>query len=401
MKWNRRLILLLGGSFALLFLVLFLPGYLLFRDLSTEVRMMSGLSGTPALILGLLLFAGVAGLGFKLISPRRRHRRWGALGLGLLALGLWALTSTNRSRIHFDPETGEPLKLVRVSREGRIELIDAAFGYSDVDGHQAPAFTRETAARVFHPQYRQGLEPADPAKDRWFSPYTGEADLYWSESAAGDLEFWKAWPGATHPHTGRPLEPVSTELHDRYRERHRAREQRDNAEAETYTAILSFHADPAGPVYLKPEESIFPFSRNITVAGLDLATEPARITFRRRDGTLRCFRLEGFDRQVLLPRLQQSRQIRSTYRLISEETAARRDEQRRELVSIQFAHRQSQPIVTQERARRTTAPREFRRLETTENRPSQGTVTQAAHEPDRDPNAGHEQPQHRLRPQPD
>lgn len=143
-------------------------------------------------------------------SPFRKSRWRASVFLIGVAITYWATAAILNYHRYFDPVTGQPLKWADVDTYGRIYLSDRP-GVDSKTGRPWIPVTPALVQKFYAPQNIPSVpQKADPKSNAWFSPYTGEALLFYCHPSTNDSwEFFKGTPGMFDEQTGSPLLPVT------------------------------------------------------------------------------------------------------------------------------------------------------------------------------------------------
>ena len=143
-------------------------------------------------------------------SPFRKSRWRATVFLIGTAIAYWSIVAILNYHRYFDPVTGQPLKWVDVDPYGRVYLSDRP-GVDPKTGRPWIPVTPALVQKFYAPQNIPSVpQKADPNSNAWFSPYTGEALLFYYHPLTNDSwEFFKGTPGMFDERTGSPLLPVT------------------------------------------------------------------------------------------------------------------------------------------------------------------------------------------------
>lgn len=134
---------------------------------------------------------------------RDYNSRLAGLFVILLTHNLWMYALTYNLLFRFSD--GKPMKWATVTNEGIKYYASPGFG---PDGQRLIEVTSATLKKL--KSWDKPLSRVDPNGVMWFNPNTGEAEIYYSETSAGDYEFFNRW--GHHPQTGAELKPVSHDI---------------------------------------------------------------------------------------------------------------------------------------------------------------------------------------------
>ena len=143
-------------------------------------------------------------------SPFRKSRWRASAFLIGVAIAYWATAAILNYHRYFDPVTGQPLKWADVDTYGRVYLSDRP-GVDSQTGRPWIPVTPALVQKFYAPQNIPSVpQKADPKSNAWFSPYTGEALLFYYHPSTNDSwEFFKGTPGMFDEQTGSLLLPVT------------------------------------------------------------------------------------------------------------------------------------------------------------------------------------------------
>ena len=176
-------------------------------------------------------------------------KRWQVLGIlpVLFNLGLYLLTKD----LYFRFSDGTPLQWAAVSDYGVVFYAKPGFG---PDGKPLLRVTAENIKRFKY--LDGGLSAVNPEHVDWFSPNTGEANIFYYKSPSGSFEFYNRW--AHHPGNGQELKPVTAEVRSEYDAWKKERLEREtSAKAEQAQLKEKKGANDARERHLRELRSLF------------------------------------------------------------------------------------------------------------------------------------------------
>jgi hypothetical protein len=143
-------------------------------------------------------------------SPFRKSRWCSTTFLIGTAIAYWSVAAILNYHRYFDPVTGQPLKWADVDPYGRVYLSDRP-GVDPKTGRPWIPVTPSLVQKFYAPQNIPSVpQKTDPKSNAWFSPYTGEALLFYYHPSTNDSwEFFKGTPGMFDEQTGSQLLPVT------------------------------------------------------------------------------------------------------------------------------------------------------------------------------------------------
>lgn len=195
--------LLAWGSAVITGAVLFSRGLNSLADLMHMPDWVKSMTFWALLVPFSLLFA-------QTFSPFQKSRWRSTTFLIGTAVIYWSIVAILNYHRYFDPITGQPLKWVDVDPYGRVYLSDRP-GVDPKTGRPWIPVTPALVQKFYAPQNIPSTpQKADPKSGAWFSPYTGEALLFYYHPSTNDSwEFFKGTPGMFDERTGSPLLPVT------------------------------------------------------------------------------------------------------------------------------------------------------------------------------------------------
>lgn len=203
------------------------------------------------------------------------HTRLIALYVLVAVYNFWMYAVTYNLLFRFSD--GKPMKWAAVTNDGIKYYASPGFG---PDGLRLIEVTPDTLKKL--KTWDKPLLRVDPNTVAWFNSNTGQSEIYYVKTFAGDYEFFNRW--GHHPQTGTELKPVSHEIKQAFEQRNaeNASKARQVADSERERATLARQEETVRQATAEKEERIRKLKALVNRTKMD--STRVRVAFRLDTG---------------------------------------------------------------------------------------------------------------------